>query len=137
MNVHAPLTRTKPEREAESLKATRLKVADCDLHPTPNSIKDLFPFMEKRWRDHFESFGARRRQGIFQGPAYPKGQPEAARRDAWPRIQRNSGVRPRCCGSLAMWCWQWAMVPLPKRAITRRFRLRVTRALCSGNCALR
>jgi predicted TIM-barrel fold metal-dependent hydrolase len=84
MNVHAPLSRTKPENKAESLKATRLKVADCDLHPTPNSIEDLFPFMEKRWREHFRSFGARRRQGIFQGPAYPKGQPAAARRDAWP-----------------------------------------------------
>jgi predicted TIM-barrel fold metal-dependent hydrolase len=82
MNIHA--TQVLEKQEPGARRATRLKVADCDLHPVPNSTKDLYPFMEKRWQAHFESFGARRRQGIFQGPAYPKGQPEAARRDAWP-----------------------------------------------------
>jgi predicted TIM-barrel fold metal-dependent hydrolase len=84
MNVHATPVIEKPGSGAERPRSTRLRVADCDLHPVPNSTKDLYPFMAKRWREHFESFGARRRQGIFQGPAYPKGQPEAARRDAWP-----------------------------------------------------
>jgi predicted TIM-barrel fold metal-dependent hydrolase len=79
MNVHAT-----PKIEAELSPKTKLRVADCDLHPVPNTLKDLYPFLEKRWRDHLESFGARRRQGIYQGPVYPKGQPEAARRDAWP-----------------------------------------------------
>ncbi|MBV9588407.1 MAG: amidohydrolase family protein, partial [Hyphomicrobiales bacterium] len=79
MNVHAP-----PKATAERSHDTKLRVADCDIHPLPNTVKDLYPFLEKRWRDHLESFGARRRQAIYQGPAYPKGQPEAARRDAWP-----------------------------------------------------
>ncbi len=84
MNVHST-----PKANAELTGKTKLRVADCDIHPLPNTLKDLYPFLEKRWRDHLESFGARRRQGIYQGPIYPKGQPEAARRDAWP-----SGGRP-------------------------------------------
>jgi uncharacterized protein len=62
MNVHAT-----PKIEAELSPKTKLRVADCDLHPVPNTLKDLYPFLEKRWRDHLESFGARRRQGIYQG----------------------------------------------------------------------
>ena len=79
MNIHA--TR---KGEIKLGRAARQPVADCDLHPVPNSIRDLFPYMEKRWRDHLDAFGSRRRQGIYQGPVYPKGQPDAARRDAWP-----------------------------------------------------
>ena len=79
MNIHAT-----PKGEIKLGRAARQPVADCDLHPVPNSIRDLFPYMEKRWRDHLDAFGSRRRQGIYQGPVYPKGQPDAARRDAWP-----------------------------------------------------
>ena len=61
MNIHA--TQVLEKQEPGARRATRLKVADCDLHPVPNSTKDLYPFMEKRWHEHFESFGARRRQG--------------------------------------------------------------------------
>jgi predicted TIM-barrel fold metal-dependent hydrolase len=88
MNIHAT-----PRGEIDLDRAASFKIADCDLHPVPNAIRDLFPYMEKRWREHFESFGARRRQGIFQGPVYPKGQPEAARRDAWPPGGGRPGSR--------------------------------------------
>lgn len=79
MNIHAT-----PRGKIELARKTKFPVADCDIHPVPNTLRDLYPYLEKRWRDHLESFGARRRQGIYQGPIYPKGQPEAARRDAWP-----------------------------------------------------
>jgi predicted TIM-barrel fold metal-dependent hydrolase len=63
---------------------SRLAIADCDIHPARRSHKDLYPFMEKRWQEHLETFGVRLRQAYQAGPAYPKGQPNAARRDAWP-----------------------------------------------------
>ena len=69
--------------------AERFPVADCDLHPTPNTLKDLYPYLDARWRRHLEEYGTLRRHGFQAGPAYPKAQPDAARRDAWPE-----GARP-------------------------------------------
>ena len=74
-----------PQRSDESANATQLGIADCDIHPTPKSVqKEVFPFLEKRWQEHYATYGMLRRQGYQSGPAYPKGQPDAARRDAYP-----------------------------------------------------
>jgi len=62
----------------------RLAIADCDIHPRVRSYKDLYPWLAKRWQDHLETFGASHHQGMEKGPAFPKGQPMASRRDAWP-----------------------------------------------------
>ena len=62
----------------------RLATADCDIHPGRNSNDELAPFLPRRWREHYREFGARLRQAYQAGPAYPKGQPQASRRDAWP-----------------------------------------------------
>jgi len=64
--------------------SSKLAIADCDIHPTTRTLEDLAPFLEKRWRDHLINFGHRPRIGLQNGPAYPKGQPDAARRDAYP-----------------------------------------------------
>ena len=40
--------------------------------------------MEARWVEMAKTFGSRPRQAYQAGPAYPKGQPNASRRDAWP-----------------------------------------------------
>jgi hypothetical protein len=40
--------------------------------------------METRWVEMAKTFGSRPRQAYQAGPAYPKGQPNASRRDAWP-----------------------------------------------------
>jgi hypothetical protein len=64
--------------------ASKLATADCDIHPQRNSNKDIFPYLSKRWQEHYALFGSRPRQAYQQGPAYPKGQPNASRRDAWP-----------------------------------------------------
>ena len=70
-----------PEKQAQSA----LAIADCDIHIVPaNMKKELFPFLEKRWQDYMASYGARPRQPYVTGPAYPKGQPNAARRDTYP-----------------------------------------------------
>jgi uncharacterized protein len=62
-----------------------LAIADGDVHVVPgDQKKELYPFLEKRWQDYAAAYGTRTRQGFANGPAYPKGQPDAARRDAYP-----------------------------------------------------
>jgi len=66
-------------------------IADCDIHPSPKSLKiEIYPYLSKRWRSYLESYGFIYRQGFPNGPAFPKGQPDAARRDAYP----PNGGRP-------------------------------------------
>jgi predicted TIM-barrel fold metal-dependent hydrolase len=79
MNVQ---TRATPDAARQA--ASKVAVADCDIHPTTKSLDDLAPFLERRWREHLLAFGHSPRIGFQNGPAYPKGQPDAARRDAYP-----------------------------------------------------
>ncbi|MDQ2801673.1 MAG: amidohydrolase [Pseudomonadota bacterium] len=74
----------KPRPAAPSAAATRLAIADCDLHPRVHTLKDLYPWLSRRWQEHIEQFGVTYRQPWEKGPAYPKAQPLASRRDAWP-----------------------------------------------------
>ena len=73
-----------------SVAESKLAIADCDIHPRAAGSgiggvsKSLFPYMEKRWIEHFEAFGVTYRQPWEKGSAYPKAQPLASRRDAWP-----------------------------------------------------
>ena len=64
--------------------SSRLAIADCDIHHSPRDFKMLYPYLEPRWRDHLDMFGQRPRQGNATGPQFPKSQPDASRRDAWP-----------------------------------------------------
>ncbi len=73
------------ERPGPPVAASKLAIADCDLHLGPASIKDLYPWLSARWQAHLQTYGASHRTGMQQGlPSYPKAQPAAARRDAWP-----------------------------------------------------
>jgi predicted TIM-barrel fold metal-dependent hydrolase len=63
---------------------TRPAIADCDIHPAKRSERDLDPWLPERWRGHRAAFGIGRRLGMAAGPAYPKSQPNASRRDAYP-----------------------------------------------------
>jgi uncharacterized protein len=72
-------------RSTPSATATsRIAVADCDIHPATRETRDLFPWLAERWRRHLAEYGAGRRLGMQNGPAYPKSQPNASRRDAYP-----------------------------------------------------
>lgn len=85
MNVDV-LNRTGVQPAASS----KLAIADCDVHPRPAGAgiggisKQLYPYLSKRWQEHVQTFGIQYRQPWEKGSAYPKGQPQACRIDAWP-----------------------------------------------------
>ncbi len=87
MNVQVRSTPAKPA-------ASRLAIADCDIHPASRTPHDLDPWLSQRWRDHAAQFGLLRRLGMEQGPAYPKSQPNASRRDAYPPEGGRQGSSP-------------------------------------------
>lgn len=70
----------RPQLQAGS----RLAIADCDIHHSPKSFKLLYPYLAQNWRDHIDRYGTLPRQAFQAGPAFPKSQPDASRRDAWP-----------------------------------------------------
>src|ERR1700761_5840624 len=67
----------------------KLALAEWDLPPRPAGGgiggvgKSLYPYLSKRWVEHVEEFGIQYRQPWEKGSAYPKGQPQACRRDAF------------------------------------------------------
>ncbi len=78
MNVE---TRPRPHSTA----GVSTGIADCDIHPVLPSVADLHPFLTREARAYLETYGLSQRQGHQAGVnPYPKAQPNAARRDAWP-----------------------------------------------------
>ena len=68
-----------------SEKATRFRMVDCDIHPALKHKKALHPYLEQRWRQHLDEFGALAHcVYATRGGPYPRFTPETARRDAWP-----------------------------------------------------
>ncbi len=60
-------------------------IADCDIHLTLSNIKLLHPYLSEHWRHYLETYGTSQRHGHQNGVnPWPKAQPNAARRDAWP-----------------------------------------------------
>jgi predicted TIM-barrel fold metal-dependent hydrolase len=73
--------------------ASKQGIADIDLHLGPPNWEALHPFMAKRWVEHAAVFGMSHRTGLQGGaPNYPKAQPAAARRDAWPPSGKPPGT---------------------------------------------
>ena len=92
-----------PNPAAGAASASRLAIADCDIHHSPRDFKLLYPYLEKRWRDHIDLFGSYSRQGMAKGPQYPKGQPDASRRDAWPReAAAPAAISISCAATISM-----------------------------------
>jgi uncharacterized protein len=79
MNVEVSTPPSQP-----TVAASRQAVADCDIHPAVRRDSDLHPWLAKQWRDYLAEYGGMRRVGMESGPVYPKGQPNASRRDAYP-----------------------------------------------------
>ena len=71
-------------QEAASPLAVKTAIADCDIHPARATRAELYPYLAKRWQHHLEVYGVHAYQGMMEGPPYPKAQPNASRRDAYP-----------------------------------------------------
>src|SRR4029453_2120291 len=61
MAITAPVREERPTR-------TRRALIDCDFHNELDSIKDLYPYLSQRWRDHLDAYGARGPAGAY----YPR-----------------------------------------------------------------
>ena len=84
------------ENGKASAAPNRLAVIDGDVHPAVRSMADFKPYLSKRWWDHYETYGMRRKHGSANGEPYPKSAPLACRRDAWPeeggRVVARKGI---------------------------------------------
>ena len=74
--------RERPERLHRFRRKTA--IADCDIHPARATKTELYPYLAKRWHEHLETYDKHPYQGMMEGPPYPKAQPNASRRDAYP-----------------------------------------------------
>src|SRR6201993_2893330 len=74
----------RPMLEKEATAKSRLRIIDCDVHPSIHQQSDLFPFMEKRWQEHLKTYGGHLRTPYMGTTPYPRSSPLIARRDAWP-----------------------------------------------------
>ena len=66
------------------MAADRLKIIDCDIHPSLHSRDDLNAFLPKRWQEHLKTFGPHIRNPFTSTTPYPRSSPLISRRDAWP-----------------------------------------------------
>src|SRR5678816_3564299 len=74
----------RPMLDQETTAATRLKIIDCDIHPSIHSHSDLNEFLPKRWQQHLKEYGSHLRTPYIGTTPYPRSSPLIARRDAWP-----------------------------------------------------
>src|ERR1700746_3157229 len=74
----------RPILEKEATATTRLRIVDCDIHPSLHSRADLNPFLPKRWQEHLKTYGDHLRTPYMGTTPYPRSSPLIARRDAWP-----------------------------------------------------
>jgi predicted TIM-barrel fold metal-dependent hydrolase len=70
---------------AEEVAAqSRLRIIDCDVHPSIHAHSDLDQFLPKRWQQHLRTYGSHLRTPYIGTTPYPRSSPLIARRDAWP-----------------------------------------------------
>ncbi|MGI9475604.1 MAG: amidohydrolase family protein [Hyphomicrobiaceae bacterium] len=68
----------------DTASKTRLKIVDCDIHPSLHAKEDLYDFLPKRWQKHLETYGSHHRTPYIGTTPYPRSSPLISRRDAWP-----------------------------------------------------
>ena len=74
----------RPILEKEATAATRLRIVDCDIHPSIHAHADLNEFLPKRWQEHMKTYGSHLRTPYIGTTPYPRSSPLICRRDAWP-----------------------------------------------------
>src|SRR5688572_13644909 len=78
-------TAPRPTATTVTEKYVRPAFIDCDHHNQIDTVKDLYPYLSKKWVDHIETFGTRGPTG----GSYPRFQDDV--KDAWPPSGRRAG----------------------------------------------
>jgi predicted TIM-barrel fold metal-dependent hydrolase len=71
----------RPLLEQEKTAKTRLRIIDCDVHPSLHASADLNAFLPKRWQEHLKTYGSHLRTPYIGTTPYPRSSPLIARRD--------------------------------------------------------
>src|SRR3984885_14951559 len=74
----------RPILKEEVAAPSRLRIIDCDVHPSIHAQSDLYQFMPKRWQEHLQTSGSHLRTPYMGTTPYPRSSPLISRRDAWP-----------------------------------------------------
>src|SRR5205814_9431639 len=74
----------RPTLEQETGANARLRIIDCDIHPSLHARSDLNQFLPKRWQEHMKTYGDHLRTPYIGTTPYPRSSPLLARRHAWP-----------------------------------------------------
>ena len=74
----------RPILAEEAAAKSRLRIIDCDMHPSIHAHADLDQFLPKRWQEHLRTYGSHLRTPYIGTTPYPRSSPLIARRDAWP-----------------------------------------------------
>ena len=74
----------RPLSKEEQTAQSRLRIIDCDIHPSLRSRADLNEFLPKRWQEHLKTYGDHLRTPYIGTTPYPRSSPLICRRDAWP-----------------------------------------------------
>ena len=83
----------RPILAREATANSRLRIIDCDIHPSIRAHSDLNEFLPKRWQQHLATYGSHLRTPYIGTTPYPRSSPLIARRDlAWmmPRMRSES-----------------------------------------------
>src|SRR5205809_4048085 len=70
--------------DQEAPPRSRLRIIDCDIHPSIHAHSDLNPFLPKRWQEHLKTYGSHLRTPYIGTTPYPRSSPLTSRPDPCP-----------------------------------------------------
>ena len=76
----------RPILEKEVASLSRLRIIDCDMHPSIHAHADIEQFMPKRWQEHLRTYGSHLRHAFSETLSHPRMSPDASRIDAYPQL---------------------------------------------------
>ncbi len=56
----------RPILEKEATAKSRLRIIDCDVHPSLHARSDLYPFLSRRWQEHLKTYGDHLRTPLYR-----------------------------------------------------------------------
>ena len=60
----------------------RLRVIDCDIHPSMTAWTEVHPYLARQWIEHLSVYGSHLRHAFSEALTHPRMSPDAARVDA-------------------------------------------------------